>query len=91
MLDAALAQELEKIAADHARLPGPGHMFPPREQTDPERAGHYVNDHVPDGAMAAGADPIHHLRLFSNYLTPRKGLLSGDSGARSRCSAATSR
>ena len=23
-------------------------------------------------------DPIHHLRRFSNYLTPRKGLLSAD-------------
>jgi hypothetical protein len=80
VLAAALAHELERIAAGHAPLPaGSGHMFPPREQTDPERAGHYVNDHVPDGAMAAGADPIHHLRLFSNYLTPRKGLLSGDS------------
>ena len=34
---------------------------------------------LPDGARFAGWDPIHHLRLFANYLTPRKGLLSGDS------------
>ena len=31
-----------------------------------------------DSAMNAGIDPIHHLRLFSNFLTPRKGLLSSD-------------
>ncbi|HEV7921769.1 MAG TPA: hypothetical protein VGR02_13350, partial [Thermoanaerobaculia bacterium] len=34
--------------------------------------------HVSDSAMSAGVDPIHHLRLFSNFLTPRKGLLSAD-------------
>ncbi len=33
---------------------------------------------IPDGAIAVGADPIHHLLLFANYLTPRKGLLSPD-------------
>ena len=31
-----------------------------------------------ESAMNAGTDPIHHLRLFSNFLTPRKGLLSAD-------------
>jgi hypothetical protein len=28
--------------------------------------------------MCAGSDPVHHLRLFANYLTPRKGFLSKD-------------
>ena|GEM_PF-1383738 len=28
--------------------------------------------------LCAGHDPVHHLRLFANYLTPRKGLLSAD-------------
>ena len=30
------------------------------------------------GPSAPPIDPIHRLRLFSNYLTPRKGLLSAD-------------
>src|ERR1043166_7586835 len=28
--------------------------------------------------MCAGHDPVHHLRLFANYLTPRKGAFSKD-------------
>lgn len=31
-----------------------------------------------ESAMNAWIDPIHHLRLFANYLTPRRGLLSYD-------------
>jgi predicted acylesterase/phospholipase RssA len=31
-----------------------------------------------EGSWFAGRDPIHHLRLFANYLTPRKGVLSPD-------------
>lgn len=53
-------------------------IFPDREAIDPTRCSDYLNDGMPEGALAAGADPVHHLRLFSNYLTPRKGLLSGD-------------
>src|SRR5690606_32169054 len=35
---------------------------------------------TPDASLSARQrDPIHHLRLFANYLTPRKGLLSADS------------
>ena len=30
------------------------------------------------GSQFAAIDPVHHLRLFSNYLTPIKGFLSGD-------------
>ncbi|HEX8068959.1 MAG TPA: hypothetical protein VF546_03340 [Pyrinomonadaceae bacterium] len=31
-----------------------------------------------ESARSAWRDPIHHLRLYANYLTPRKGLLSAD-------------
>ncbi|HET6400244.1 MAG TPA: hypothetical protein VFH95_02500 [Candidatus Kapabacteria bacterium] len=31
-----------------------------------------------DAERRAVIDPVHHLRLFSNYLTPIKGFLSGD-------------
>ena len=37
-----------------------------------------VNTEVADELLSAGRDPAHHLRLFSNYLTPRKGMLSPD-------------
>ena len=33
---------------------------------------------IKDSAINAAEDPIHHLRLFSNVMTPRKGLLSAD-------------
>ena len=54
-------------------------IFPPLEQTEPERE----NDKDPDkkeseGSRCAWKDPVHHLRLFANYLTPRKGILSAD-------------
>jgi hypothetical protein len=65
--------------------------FPPRERIEPERGRFYLYEpnatgarpdelrrRIADGAMSAGHDPIHHLRLFANYLTPRKGALSGD-------------
>ncbi|MEP6621106.1 MAG: patatin-like phospholipase family protein [bacterium] len=48
----------------------------PTDGTPPEPAV----ERVPDGSRSVlQNDPIHHLRLFSNYLTPRTGLLSGDS------------
>jgi Patatin-like phospholipase len=64
-------------------------VFPPREGIEPDRTrwspadGNLVRTkslsrHVPDGSKSAGVDPVHHLRLFANYLTPRKGALSGD-------------
>ncbi|MBV9497563.1 MAG: hypothetical protein JOZ54_25225 [Acidobacteria bacterium] len=65
-----------------------GEIFPPRERLETERhdvrrkreerKGGEGDTHVSDSAMSAGVDPIHHLRLFSNFLTPRKGLLSAD-------------
>jgi hypothetical protein len=58
----------------------PDVYFPPREQRERERAPDLTpGEDLPDGARFAGIDPIHHLRLFANYLTPRKGLLSSDS------------
>src|SRR5207245_1919063 len=32
----------------------------------------------PSGGTWTARDPIHHLRLFANYLTPRRGALSAD-------------
>jgi hypothetical protein len=69
-----------------------GEVFAPPERIEPERhavrhldmVNAYVADDArdheepSDSAINAGHDPIHHLRLFSNFLTPRKGLLSGD-------------
>ena len=49
----------------------------PDEKLEPDREALYARS-MDDAAVAAGDDPVHHLRLFSNYLTPRKGLLSGD-------------
>ncbi|HEY0158999.1 MAG TPA: patatin-like phospholipase family protein [Thermoanaerobaculia bacterium] len=67
-----------------------GDIFPPPEQIelqrDPRRTAdedrHSVEGNeraqVKDASLSAGVDPIHHLRLFSNFLTPRLGLLSSD-------------
>jgi hypothetical protein len=68
----------------------PGKVFPPDENIESERddrrakmenEGRRNNADRPqikDSAISAGEDPIHHLRLFSNVMTPRKGLLSAD-------------
>ncbi|HYE12817.1 MAG TPA: hypothetical protein VD968_00050, partial [Pyrinomonadaceae bacterium] len=63
-------------------------IFPPREQIEPERfaagapeegGGRPAGDGGgSESSMNAWRDPIHHLRLFANYLTPRRGLLSYD-------------
>ena len=72
---------LQRQASPPAGQPVPPDVyFPPREQRERERAPDLTpGQDLPDGARFAGWDPIHHLRLFANYLTPRKGLLSGDS------------
>lgn len=58
-------------------------VFPPAEEIEPERLGAYrfrkMADRLAEGSLSASKDPIHHLRLFANYLTPRKGALSADS------------
>ena len=56
-------------------------MFPPPEQIEPGREHSYrkkASSGLTDSSISAGVDPIHHVRLFSNYLTPRKGALSLD-------------
>ncbi|HEX8131278.1 MAG TPA: hypothetical protein VF527_19420, partial [Pyrinomonadaceae bacterium] len=65
-------------------------IFPPDEQIEPARVKYFSLMSARNGGrdgkssesgtemMCAGHDPLHHLRLFANYLTPRKGLLSGD-------------
>jgi hypothetical protein len=55
--------------------------FPPAEQIKPGREPFYrkkMASGLTDSSISAGVDPIHHVRLFSNYLTPRKGALSLD-------------
>jgi hypothetical protein len=76
--------------ARDSRAPGKEGFFPDDERIEPERhtmrqtgarAAATANDEYAEpseSAMNAGSDPIHHLRLFSNFLTPRKGLLSAD-------------
>ena len=73
-----------------SREPGTKGFFPDDERIEPERhtmrhkravaAEHAEEEYAEasESAMNAGSDPIHHLRLFSNFLTPRKGLLSAD-------------
>ena len=54
-------------------------LFPPEERIEPDRErGSGVNEKQSDGSRCAWEDPVHHLRLFANYLTPRKGILSAD-------------
>ncbi|HKO35583.1 MAG TPA: patatin-like phospholipase family protein [Pyrinomonadaceae bacterium] len=51
--------------------------FPPREMIEPMRRNPDSEENS-EGSQHAYRDPIHHLRLFANYLTPRKGMLSAD-------------
>ena len=67
-------------------------FFPDDERIEPKRHSERLADarsakevdglrdrkEMSESAMNAAVDPIHHLRLFSNFLTPRKGLLSSD-------------
>jgi hypothetical protein len=65
----------------------PGSYFPAGEELEPHRRpsvlfrgdARIAAPELPDGSMSARHDdPIHHLRLFANYLTPRMGALSAD-------------
>ena len=68
----------------------PGRIFPPTEDIESERddrraqmeregsQSNFDRPQIKDSAINASEDPIHHLRLFSNVMTPRKGLLSAD-------------
>jgi hypothetical protein len=51
-------------------------IFPHRERIEPARSQSGVS--ASEGASSAWVDPIHHLRLFASYLTPRRGALSAD-------------
>ncbi len=64
-------------------------FFPPPERIQPERdqwARQAERNQNNGGASPASnppepqrtIDPVHHLRLFSNYLTPMKGFMSAD-------------
>jgi hypothetical protein len=56
-------------------------IFPDREKIEAERlpkALIQTERRITESSITAWADPIHHLRLFANYLTPRRGLLSAD-------------
>jgi hypothetical protein len=56
-------------------------MFPPRERIESERPRNALPEpgkKEVEGAASAWRDPVHHLRLFASYLTPRKGMLSAD-------------
>jgi hypothetical protein len=76
--------------ARKARDEEPDQVFPPPEDIESERDdrraqmesedSHAGMDRpqIKDSAINAAEDPIHHLRLFSNVMTPRKGLLSSD-------------
>ena len=39
-----------------------------------DKSGVSANAH--NAAQYKATDPVHHLRLFSNYLTPMKGMMS---------------
>jgi predicted acylesterase/phospholipase RssA len=65
-------------------------LFPPHEGIEPRRARYQQMTDLEETderngkpratreTASAWADPIHHLRLYANYLTPRRGLLSSD-------------
>ena len=54
-------------------------IFPPSERIEPNRRfPKPTGKKESEGSLLAWEDPIHHLRLFANYLTPRKGGLSAD-------------
>jgi hypothetical protein len=49
-----------------------------REQASPTHHPFCSDPCRERGAQPSSPDPVHHVRLFSNYLTPRKGALSRD-------------
>jgi len=68
----------------------PDPIFPPEESIAGERddrrtamenknvRSNAERAQIKDSAITAADDPIHHVRLFSNVMTPRLGLLSAD-------------
>lgn len=75
------------LARKNGRPRSTGEIFPPEECLETERGKWHQTvtsrvipegEEQSEGARSASVDPVHHLRLFANYLTPRKGALSGD-------------
>jgi hypothetical protein len=60
----------------------PRDLFPEAEDIEPSRRPSTLltaqDFSKPPDESRAARDPIHHLRLFANYLTPRRGALSAD-------------
>jgi hypothetical protein len=60
----------------------PSARFPDAEDIEPSRRPSTLlldeDSRKPSEDPRAARDPIHHLRLFANYLTPRRGALSAD-------------
>jgi len=71
---------LEEVYPDHLTRS----IFPPPERFVPQgipdlrEAPRVQTEESARDVLSAGSDPVHHLRLFANYLTPRKGALSAD-------------
>lgn len=56
-------------------------IFPPEERLESDRSQQESDEterRWTEGSSSAWKDPIHHLRLFASYLTPRRGALSAD-------------
>ena len=53
-------------------------IFPPPEGIEPERTKYFDVTQLEFDGSGWSSDPIHHVRLFADYLTPSKGILSGD-------------
>ncbi|HKQ53257.1 MAG TPA: hypothetical protein VJT74_12865, partial [Pyrinomonadaceae bacterium] len=78
---AALSLRINRSLLDEAYSYEIKDMFPPREKLESERprsASPEPGRKVVEGSSSAWRDPVHHLRLFASYLTPRKGMLSAD-------------
>ena len=73
-LDQSLQRKVDLIDTFPCELRG---IFPPAEQIEPERARKVrITQQDLDGSDWDG-DPIHHVRMFADYLTPAKGIFSG--------------
>lgn len=89
-LNRMLLQDAYPDNFDMARFPPPEGIEPHRakcylgeemesdEEKSPQSQQNVTSSKLAEGSMSAGVDPLHHLRLFANYLTPKRGLFSGD-------------
>lgn len=70
LLDANRREHAEADRPEPAGTASAALYHPDRDDKGSERKRHYVTDDEPE--------PVHHLRSYSNYLTPRLGLFSSD-------------